>query len=818
MSLRERFEAWVLESTRDDNALISVIEDGLKSGAITIPQATDTDAFDEIHTVSQYLNAFGVTVANRIKNLFNPFFDPAAEQLSPEIQTVNRYMQSKTNYSLYDAQLGVAEALKRRLDTGPVALLIAECGSGKTKIGSAALRAHQQGRNPGGKTFNIVLCPSQITDKWVREIEETLPDTFAGVVRDPAELETFYRAYHRDSKSAFAIISKEMARDGYMRRPAVVWNRRRKAFLCPDCGNVIMMELDGSKYRVKADALFFKRETDQNHKCEHCKSPLWTALDPNRQSEWVKAGSYGFIHRAFAEDTLSTCKDPLSREQITMIASDPSGNYPAAGAYRRVSLSAYIKRRLKGRLDGLILDELHQYSNKSGQGDAMAELAGVAKKTIGMTATLINGYSKGIFYLLYRLASDLMIKDGREYRKPHSFNQEYGVTESVYELREARYNANSRSSKTKKQEKQLPGVSPLVYSRFLMQSAAFLSLMDMGKDLPEYEEIPVALTMRPEVEEQYAKLEESFRTIFQSRRDISKKILSAYLGLLTVYPDQPYGHDPILNPIDPRETLVAPLDTSDPDELHEKDLKVLEIVRQKITRRERVLIYTSWVRIDTQDKLMKLMAQNGIRAEVLPATVSPAKREQWVEARVKKGVQVLITNPSLVETGMDLNDFTTLIYYNISYNLFNLRQSSRRSWRINQKAPRIEVYMLYYKNTMQHRAIKLMASKLAVASIIEGNISDEGLAAMSDCADMTSQLAKELTLGIKNEVEDVAAAFKKMAVLKPSETAETAAPATEVVSAPEPLPVCEPVLVFTSYKPKKPETEGQLSLFDLLAS
>ena len=37
---------------------------------------------------------------------------------------------------------------------------------------------------------------------------------------------------------------------------------------------------------------------------------------------------------------------------------------------------------------------------------------------------------------------------------------------------------------------------------------------------------------------------------------------------------------------------------------------------------------------------------------------------------------------------------------------------------------------------------------------------------MSDCTDMTSQLARELTKGIRDEVEDVSAMFKKMAIIK----------------------------------------------------
>ena len=146
-----------------------------------------------------------------------------------------------------------------------------------------------------------------------------------------------------------------------------------------------------------------------------------------------------------------------------------------------------------------------------------------------------------------------------------------------------------------------------------------------------------------------------------------------------------------------------------------------------------------------------------------------------MEKRVSAGVQVLITNPECVKTGLDLNDFTTLIFYSMGYNLFTFRQASRRSWRINQTAPRIEVYLLYYAETMQAKAVKLMASKLAVAGLIEGSLSEEGLAAMSDVRDMTSQMAKELALGIKDNVEDIAAAFKKMAMINPDRQVRGAA-------------------------------------------
>ena len=77
------------------------------------------------------------------------------------------------------------------------------------------------------------------------------------------------------------------------------------------------------------------------------------------------------------------------------------------------------------------------------------------------------------------------------YDNPGAFNGEYGVTEATYELEESEFNANSKSRRKKLHERQKPGVSPLVYSRFLIDCAVFLSLNDMGKHLPDYEEIPV---------------------------------------------------------------------------------------------------------------------------------------------------------------------------------------------------------------------------------------------------------------------------------------------------------------------------------------
>lgn len=146
------------------------------------------------------------------------------------------------------------------------------------------------------------------------------------------------------------------------------------------------------------------------------------------------------------------------------IAEDPDGYYPVRGAQRRYPLSTYIKKKLHGKIDGFLCDELHEYNNASGQGDAMAELYGVSKLFVGMTATLINGYSSGIFHLLYRIVPGLMLKDDKRYCKPGDFDAEYGVVENTYEIEDTEYNSNRRANKRKTKSRLLPGVSPLVFS------------------------------------------------------------------------------------------------------------------------------------------------------------------------------------------------------------------------------------------------------------------------------------------------------------------------------------------------------------------
>jgi hypothetical protein len=71
-----------------------------------------------------------------------------------------------------------------------------------------------------------------------------------------------------------------------------------------------------------------------------------------------------------------------------------------------------------------------------------------------------------------------------------------------------------------------------------------------------------------------------------------------------------------------------------------------------------------------------------------------------------------------------------LIFYQTGYNLFTMRQASRRAWRIGQRNDCKVVY-LYYRGTLQARAMALMGKKMEAAQALEGKFSAEGLASMA---------------------------------------------------------------------------------------
>ncbi len=130
--------------------------------------------------------------------------------------------------------------------------------------------------------------------------------------------------------------------------------------------------------------------------------------------------------------------------------------------------------------------------------------------------------------------------------------------------------------------------------------------------------------------------------------------------------------------------------------------------------------------------------------------MDPIERELWIEQN-GRDYDVMISHLQLVSSGLDLfskkqggHNYSTIVFYETGYNLFTMRQAARRAWRIGQPLD-CRVYYLYYKETMQQKAMQLMSRKMAASQSLEGEFSEDGLAAMAGEDNMQMALAKQLS-------------------------------------------------------------------------
>jgi hypothetical protein len=267
--------------------------------------------------------------------------------------------------------------------------------------------------------------------------------------------------------------------------------------------------------------------------------------------------------------------------------------------------------------------------------------------------------------------------------------------------------------------------------------------------------------MNPELAVPYRATEEKLKdAMAQLLRRGNHQLLSGMLHALLAYPDYPYDWKPI-GYVDGkggphgRFVLVTTPPTLDKTTLWPKERKLLEILAAEKAQHRQCWVFCVYTNSHpVLQRLEKVIRDAGHTVKVLDADKVPTRsRSAWIAANAP-GVGVIISHPQPVRTGLTLFDamgkhnFPSLIFYETGYDLFTLRQASRRSWRIGQKHP-CRVYYLYYRETMQARAMNLMAQKLDASLALEGQFSAEGLAAMSaDSGSLTMELAKSLVQNI----------------------------------------------------------------------
>jgi SNF2 family DNA or RNA helicase len=641
----------------------------------------------QINNITEYLKTYGTELAEKIKREAEPLFKPG----DPWDNKMARLLRQP-----YQAQGDAIMGIAKTLETKDSVIVVGEMGSGKTIIGCSTPYISM---NEAGPARTLIMCPGHLVQKWKREVELTIPDAKAVIVRNLKDVISFGKN-GRPQVPEYIIISKDKAKLGYAWKPAATERKGKTGLYCPDCGQMIT-DKDGNPV-TSADL----RKTKMFCRCG---SALWHADNTK---------------------------------------------------LRRYAVAEYIKKKLKGYFDFFIADEVHELKGGStAQGNSFGSLASASRKTITLTGTLVGGYGDDIHYIIGRISPNALKTEGIGYGEIAKWMARYGVLERITRTN-PEDNVCSRGKKKNTTIKRRPGISPMVFSNYLMDKCIFLHLADIALDLPPITEEVVQVEMDPELEKAYRKLERDLlKAVREALQRGSKALLGTYLNTLLSYPDRPFGN-PIITEALPSQNVVAIPPDLPQDKEYAKEEQLIRLVTDEVSKGRRAFIYCQYTNTkDITTRVRDTLQKEGVKAEILRSTVEPEKREEWVHQKVKEGVKAIIANPKLVETGLDLYDFPTMIFYQTGYSVFTLRQASRRSWRIGQKKD-VKIYYLFYRGTMQERALQLMGSKMEASLAIEGKFSEEGLIAMTQGEDMTTAMAKAFTEGLK--VEGAEQIWKKL--------------------------------------------------------
>ena len=702
--------------------------------------------------ISDYLRAWASELGERILQTFPPLqsFDEAP---SPLIAQLPR--------KPFPAQTLAIMGVVKRWNQARSAAVIAECGTGKTLISLGAIHVHSD-----GKPFAaLAIVPPQLVEKWAREAFLTLPRVrvfFIDGLRNPTAsaghagvnevrlrhgrivreglrttlTELRLRKTARTARSrwdsicgfpALFIVGRDRGKLSYFWRHAyglAGCGRYQGSVVNPDTGYPIYSGED----RERLLAIDFKKAK---------LSEVLGARNGN-ESRKVRRALYSALWQADGKRT------------------------------RRFAPVDFIGRFMPDFFDYAIADEVHELKGDTAQGNALGTLAACAQHTAVLTGTLLGGYADEVFNILFRLEPGKMIKEGFEHGEAglRAFTETYGLLEKITVI-EPEDNACSEARITKRVRRR-PGASPLLFGRFLMGLGAFISLEDISEALPPYREEVVSVELDAALKHAYRKLEDEVKTALKEHRG-NQSVMSVALNALLLYPDRPFGLGSLYGWEYDRETqrrekfLIAEPEDLEEDRLYAKERRLVSEVKTELARGRRCQIYAVYTqKRNVTRRLERILSSEGIRAAVLTTDVPPEAREGWYERQLRGGVQAVICHPKLVQTGLDLIEFPTILFYETGYSIYVLRQASRRSWRIGQRLP-VKVTFLHYAGTMQETCLRLMGKKLLVALAMEGKFSSEGLQAINEEDDILMAMARELVTekGIGEKADEIWASLQR---------------------------------------------------------
>jgi hypothetical protein len=660
----------------------------------------------ELDVVQKPLKSFilGLSdqIAARVEDFFSPLFIPG-ESLHRQIYNDVKGLPKKP----YLAQTAALAALVKGFKTKRALGLVGEMGVGKTML--SILTGYLLGKSKKRPIRTLVLFPPTLISTWMEEIKAVLGDKAVAVDANGPDclrkLIALRSAPFVPEKNEFWIVGTNRVKTNAPWETRIV-DHPRRGVVCPDCGKSLA-DMEGD---IGPKALMMRR-----YRCPHCGSPMW---------------GYKFDERR---------------------------------VYAPVS---YITAKLKRHFDLFIADEAHKLkAADSIQGAVLGRLAEALPKTLLLTGTLSGGKASDVFYLLQRAYALNYNRDERMRKLPlfselKSFVERYGTLEKVYR-RGGMDALTGRAGSESVNVREKPGVSPKLLADFFLENTVFLRISDISDALPGYTETLEFTELPEDLAEEYQAFSSLVRNAaIAALHDGDRTVLGHMVTELLAWPDMPERAVEITNA---EGNVVAQAPAMYIGQNTPKDERLIEVVSEANARGRNCLIFAEYTGLGALDYLEKRLTDAGLRVLVMKPSVPTHKRLDWIRGKMATGkYDNLLCHPKLVETGLNLLEFPTILFWQTGYSTFVLRQASRRSWRPGQ-AKEVEVRFFINRDTFQENAMSLIAEKLEAALILEGELSDQGLVALSGKNEI-GDLARQLigAAGAGQSLEKVFASYRKL--------------------------------------------------------
>lgn len=755
----------------------------IKEKKLQFPVEGTGKNIEGIDNLTDYMGTYHEMMAAKLAKKISPLHDPIKEDTA---EAVDKYKRP-----LFPVQAHVATAVAKALNEHKSVIIQGEMSSGKSAMMTAVADIVYSMKGKKGY-FGCLMVPPSLTDKWAtEEIKFLLPHARVFLIKHSKELIDFHTKWTNSGRPkptvpTFFVISYTTMRGDSAFEPAVTFKEiktkyqkehtelpYRYGYYCPSCGmahQVNDKEEENSSVPTTEDTMRSMDEDEfgttrrltngkmpANAFCSACGESLWTRRVPNRYQSYKE---WNQLQRQI-EHAAKT--NPANIRHLLLNQPDIK---KAVGKPRRVSAIEYIRRKMKNFFDISIVDEVHELKGgMTAQGNSLGSLAACSKKVVAGTGTLFGGLAQDIYYTLWRLFPTEMVNAGYKYSELTKWNQEYGNIETTTTEDQGEYSNKQSRGGVKRTSKVVPGISPYVFGKFLLQHSVLVRLKDVWPDPVEFVDVPTILVdLDEDLQEGYKELQRSFESAIQSLKQ-GRKLYLPYSDCGIAYPDNPFTF-PAYHFQDDEGLPITVWEPKRLDEnrLLNKEKKLKEIITREISENRASIIYvrdtgSSREERDMQPRLQKVLSQvEGAKVAILRAgTTGTDQRSKWLRRKVEQeGYNVIIVSSKLVKVGLDLLCTPTLIFYQFDWSLFTMNQAARRAFRIGQ-TEECRLFYLAYKDTMQESMAQLIAQKNKASQALNGDVSSDGLNAMlGDDGDLQTMLIKSIKKGetIKGSSEE----------------------------------------------------------------